>query len=129
MTTIKNFTPHPINVLTGLWEEGMDSAQNGEYVEIPSEGVARVDAQRGDHVSNVPMAGFQFIEIREADAMGEVYGLPEEENGVLLVVSIFVAQALKGLRSDLLVPATGPKDGCIRNDKGHIKAVKCLKRV
>jgi hypothetical protein len=40
------------------------------------------------------------------------------------------AMKQKGLvRPDVLVPGTGPGDGAVRNDKGHIVAVTRLKRV
>jgi hypothetical protein len=38
----------------------------------------------------------------------------------------FCLANIKG-RTDVFAPATGPKDGAIRNDKGHVVAVTALK--
>ena len=118
---LRNFTPHEINIrVNGL-------------ISIPSEGVARVDAKPGEvQVLDGENTGWEEGElcpIHGADVMGEVYGLPEPREGVHIVVSIFVAQAMKGLRNDLVVPGTGPKDGCVRDKEGRIEAVTRLKRI
>jgi hypothetical protein len=54
-----------------------------------------------------------------------VIDLPEPIEGTAFIVSGLVAGAVS--RSDVFSPATGPKDEAIRNDKGHIIAVKFLK--
>lgn len=51
---------------------------------------------------------------------GNVEGLPQQQDGVLLIVSAMVLSA--STRPDLVAPATGHKD-CVRNDKGHIVSV------
>lgn len=61
------------------------------------------------------------------DVVGGVTDLPEAEEGIFLIVSGFVGGAVTGTRPDVLVPGTGPKDGAIRNEKGHIVAVTRLK--
>lgn len=52
---------------------------------------------------------------------GEVTGLPDAEWGVLIIVSAMVRE-LASHRKDVISPDTGPS--AIRNDKGHIIAVK-----
>ena len=44
-------------------------------------------------------------------------------------MSALVGSALGGARPDVLCPGTGPADGAVRNDKGHIVAVTRLVRV
>lgn len=95
MTTIKNFTPHTINL------------NNGES--YPSVGLARVSSQ----FTNFDEHGVCRVEY------GEVEGLPEPEDGVLLIVSAMVLAASD--RADLIAPATGHPD-CIRNE-GRIVSV------
>jgi len=54
-----------------------------------------------------------------------VSGLPAYTRGVMLLVSGMVRDALED-RGDVWSPGTGPEDGAIRNDKGHIVAVTRL---
>lgn len=91
-----NLTPHIINLNDGR--------------SFPSEGCARVASSHSafdaDGVCSV--------------SYGEVEGLPEERDGVLLIVSAMVAEASKD-RRDLVVPATGHPE-CIR-ENGRIVSV------
>lgn len=114
MTTIINLTPHPITLRDA---EGVDHT-------FSSAGVARVTSTPGarESVAGVPVPVFG------RDSFGEVIDLPDQADGVFYVVSGMVGAALSGSRSDVLVPGTGPKDGAIRNEAGHIVAVTCLKR-
>jgi len=95
MTTIKNYTPHTINL------------NNGQS--YPSVGLARVSSTFTDFDAD----GVCRVEY------GEVEGLPEPEDGVLLIVSAMVLAASD--RADLIAPATGHPD-CIRNE-GRIVSV------
>lgn len=95
MTTIKNYTPHTINL------------NNGES--YPSVGLARVSSKFTDFDAD----GVCRVEY------GEVEGLPEPEDGVLLIVSAMVLAASD--RSDLVAPATGHPE-CVRNE-GRIVSV------
>ena len=92
----RNFTPHAINLNDGTV--------------IESEGIARVAAK--------------FTEFDEnkicSQEFGEVEGLPEKEEGVLIIVSSLVMQASD--RDDLVAPATGHPE-CIRDEKGRIVSV------
>jgi len=111
-----NLTPHSLT---------LRNAATGEDTVLPPSGtVARVAVQPGkpEEVSGVP------VPVVSADRVEGVEGLPDQQDGVFLVVAGFVGSAVAG-RPDVLVPGTGPKDGVIRNSEGHIVAVTCLKRV
>ncbi len=109
-----NLTPHPI-VLRNA---------SGEEWTIQSSGVARVTSTPGalTQVPGIP------IPVAEATVYGAVEGLPPQSDGIAYVVSGLVLSALKGTRPDVFGPGTGPNDGAIRNDKGHIVAVTRLVR-
>lgn len=115
MVKLVNLTPHAITLRN---DRGEDT------VIAPSGVIARV--------SNAPSLKFEEIEgipvpVYNADEMGEIESLPAPEIGVLYIVSGMVGAAC--MRDDVLVPGTGPADGAIRNDRGHIVAVTRLKRV
>jgi len=92
----KNFTPHIIN---------MNDGQS-----FVSEGLARVSVSfttfNKDNICN--------------QTFGEVEGLPEPQEDVMLIVSAMVLSASD--RNDLVAPATGHKD-TMRNARGHIVSV------
>lgn len=96
-----NYTPHIVRLNDGA--------------EFPSQGVARVAASFTDADEN----GICFQQF------GEVTGLPEKEEGVLIIVSAMVMEASN--RDDLVAPATGHPE-TIRNSKGHIVSVPCFVR-
>lgn len=110
-----NLTPHAI---------GLRSADGTDTVLPPSGTVARVTSTPGalETVEGcpVPVAGCQTF--------GGVEGLPEPTPGTMFVVSGVVLTELKGSRPDVVGPGTGPNDGAIRNDKGHVVAVTRLVR-
>jgi hypothetical protein len=100
-----NLTPHLIRV------------QDGEILELPSEGVARVtitDEIIGD-VDGIPVV---------AGTPGEVTGIPDPVSGVIFIVSAIVLSALNGTRRDVMAPDTGPT--AIRKD-GQVWAVTRLR--
>jgi hypothetical protein len=111
-----NLTPHALTLRNPTGED---------TVVQPSGTVARVSVAPGqpETVPGLP------VPVVSADRVNGVEGLPDPQEGVLLVVSGFVGAAVKGTRPDVLVPGTGPKDGVVRNEKGHVVAVTCLKRV
>ena len=115
MTKLVNLTPHPLT---------LRAADGSDTVLTPSGTVARVTSTPGTEgtIESLP------VPVMTADAFGEVIDLPEAEEGTFFVVSGMVGSALSG-RPDVLVPGTGPKDGAIRNEKGHIVAVTRLKMV
>lgn len=116
MTKIINLTPHTINLVT----------RDGDEIETyPSQGVARVFCTPGEVeiYNGIPIAG--------PDVWGEVEELPSPKKGVFYIVSALVGghPSVKGERRDVLVPGTGPGDGALRNEKGHIVGVTRFKRV
>ncbi len=90
-----NLTPHAIKL------------NSGEVFE--SKGIARVSAS---------FTNFQDGVCRQE--FGEVEGLPEQEEGVCIIVSAMVLSASS--RIDLVAPATGHPE-TVRNEKGHIVSV------
>jgi len=111
-------TPHAITL------RGPDGA---DHTIEPSGSVARVTNIAGapGAVPGIPCP------VHEAAAFGEVIGLPEPAEGIFYLVSGFVGAAVGGRsgRGDVLVPGTGPNDGAVRNEKGHVVAVTRLNRV
>ena len=70
------------------------------------------------------------LRIRSDDPARKLLPFPAPVPGVFLVVSGMVGAALKEkgmVRPDVLVPGTGPQDGAVRNEKGHVIAVTRLK--
>ena len=99
----KNYTPHDINLNDGTV--------------IPASGkVARVVA------SYTPVDGDGVCR----QVFGPVTGLPPQEEGVYVIVSLPVLQQASD-RTDLVAPATGHPD-CVRDERGMIKSVPCFVR-
>lgn len=101
-----NLTPHSIMV----------ADKNGEHAFAPDGTIARTTE------ATEPTASIGGFEI-EAVRTGDVIGLPDPAPGTTFIVSMVVAThpAVRG-RSDVVAPNTGPT--AIRNDKGHILAVR-----
>jgi hypothetical protein len=111
--SIINLTPHAISLQTA----------EGEVISFPPSGeIARVSSTPGIlmTVPGIP------VPVASPTVFGEVTGLPAPQKGVFFLVSGMVGAALRGSRTDVLMPGTGPADGAIRNDKGHIVAVTRL---
>ena len=130
---IKNLTPHSIVLVS---PDGVSTTT------IPPEAVsARVKNKPGCAVVDSPFGELCYD--YTADTSGEIEGLPDAEEGFVLVVSGQVGAALieKGiLRRDVRVPGTGPDDEAVREPAtlqsgeknprgGQIKAVTRLKRI
>ena len=100
--SIKNLTPHVVIIHVGE-----------NRVEIPSTGVARCKATstKIGECNGIPLQSTVF---------GEVSDLPTQEDGVLLIVSALVRQALPS-RGDLASPAD-----LVRDDKGQIIGCRAL---
>lgn len=115
---ILNLTPHTINVA--------DKDGNIILAFAPHGTVARVSSSPGK-LRTMFCAG-QSIPVAGATHYGPVEGLPEPETDTMYLVSAMVGQHpdVAGVRADVLCPGTGPQDGAIRNDKGHIIAVTRL---
>lgn len=105
MANLKNFTPHPVTIVT---------AEGTILKTIQSEGLIRLKAETisaGYEIDGVKITTTQF---------GEAEGLPEFEDGVFYIVSQLVKNALYS-RKDLLVPAE-----VMRDEKGNIVGCKSL---
>lgn len=89
---VKNFTPHPVNIIRG--------ETSTTFI---SEGVARVETV------TTPCASIAGIKTIKTKFLAPA-GLPDQKEGVFLIVSQIVKSACKN-RSDLLVPAEIVRDG------------------
>ena len=102
---ILNFTPHPIVVV---------DAEGTQLKNFPSVGSIRLKAETqptGESVEAVPFTRTVF---------GEPEGLPEQTEGVFLIVSQLVKTALPS-RTDLVVPAE-----VVRDAEGKILGCRSL---
>jgi len=100
----KNYTPHKVRLFQ----------DNGQYVELESEGVARVEEETKDlHKKN----GIQFCRT----TMGVVTGLPPKPkaNTMIIVSSLVLAHSD---REDLVSPTD-----YVKNQKGLIIGCRKLK--
>ena len=84
----------------------------------PSDLLVRVDTTR-EAVEEIE--GFPVLQA----IVGEVTGLPPPQDGVTYIVSALVANALKGIRSDVV--STMPH-GAVLSPSGRIIAVKGFQR-
>ena len=111
---VVNLTPHAIILFR---DNGLGDQEAAEFT--PSGVVARVSSAPGEKIEgkDFPLYG--------APTWGEVEGLPAPEPYKIYLVSALVAARCVG-RKDVFSPGTGPNDGAIRNDQGHIKAVTRL---
>lgn len=90
---IINLTPHAVNIYT---ESGVKTIE-------PSGTVARCDQQKLliGHIGDICLYKTSF---------GEITGLPEPEEDTFYIVSVVVANALKGKRSDALITIDQVRD-------------------
>ena len=110
---MKNLTPHAIIVRTVM---------NGDQIFQPSGEVARVAAST--EVISITHLGTDIIRT----VYGEVEGLgvPSDYPEGVLVSSLVLSRLNSEWAGIAFAPATGPKDGAIRDEKGHIVAVTKL---
>ena len=107
-----NLTPHDLNVQT----------ENGKVITIPRSGqIARCAQTEKQLDSIVDTEG--LIPVCAVE-LGEVEGLPAPQEGTIFICSRIIAEAVKGQRSDVLVP--GP---AIRDEAGRVIGSKGLSRV
>ena len=111
---IVNLTPHSIVVLR---DDGLGCQEAAEF--SPSGVVARVATKPGEKMEGKDLPLFT------STTFGEVEGLPAPQAGTIFLVSALVAGRCVG-RADVFSPGTGPADGAVRNEKGHITAVTRL---
>jgi hypothetical protein len=133
-TQIINLTPHDIVFAP------QNIAVRGKKFVIPASGmVARVaaapSAERKYGVSGMMVSGEgcpfpgepseRGIPVYDYPAYGPVDGLPDPAHRTIYIVSGMVLGHCAG-RSDVFGPGTGPEHDPVRNDKGHIVAIRCL---
>ncbi len=109
---IVNITPHAITV----------RSPSGEDVTFPASGaVARIASTTPEGralVGGVPVA--------PPLEWGGVEGLPAPAQGTVYIVSGLVGTQCP--RHDVFVPGTSPSDEPFRNERGHVVAVRHLRR-
>lgn len=105
MSIIKNCTPHAINFVNDAGEVIRSIEPSGILPRVSStiEVVGEIDG--------IP---------DEATCYSEVIGLPEKQDGVILIVSAMVASRLPN-RDDIRIPGRQ-----VRNDRGQIIGCKSL---
>ena len=111
MSEVVNLTPHAITI----------KVDGGDITFQPSGKVARV-SEKASKPTRINVFGFP---IAGKATFTDVIDLPEPIDGTIFIVSGLVAQNVA--RPDVFSPATGPDDGAIRNEKGHIVAVTKFK--
>lgn len=104
---IVNLTPHDINIIGEIGEVVQTFPASGELARCS------VSREQVDAINSVPVNRTVF---------GEVTGLPEQQEGVVYIVSALVAQATK--RDDVLIP-----DDAVRDEQGRIIGCKAFARV
>ncbi len=117
MSTLINCTPHPLRLVL----------PSGREVELAA--ATRPARLVGPHLERVllPVEGEAVEVLVEPPGSGCV-ALPAPRPDTYFVVSRVVAERCRG-RADLLVPATGPGEGAVRDGEGRIVAVTRLKRL
>ena len=124
-TTVINTTPHAI-VIKGL--DGFQRAipPSGKVIRIATKSGGQA-ATLGD--TQIPLYEADItdgVTITDGETTVDFETLPQNED-TLYIVSGMVGAKLKH-RMDIFVPMTSPSDNPIRNEKGHIIAVRGLKR-
>jgi len=97
---IINLTPHEVTVV---------GIQGDILMRIPPSGmIARCSVKRTTvgSLNNIPIV---------KSVMGEVEDMPKPSEGTVYIVSRVVAEALKGVREDIVIP-----DESVRNSEGQI---------
>lgn len=103
---ILNLTPHAVNIVR---------EDDTIFTIAPSGTVARVSQMREQigYIEGIPLNVSKF---------GEVVDLPEQQEGVFLIVSRLVISALPD-REDLIVP-----DDLVRDNEGRITGCRSFSR-
>lgn len=112
-----NLTPHVIVL----------QAANGDRFSVPPSGtIARIGSTPGAFCITEGCVGFNGgIALYEPTEWGDPQDLPDPTPGTTYIVSALFAGRVFG-RRDVVYPGTGPNDGCVRNEKGHVDAVTRL---
>lgn len=125
MTKFVNLTPHPVRLrVDGTNTTAIPAAD--DIVVPPHTGQdgkpapARVSSRAGARMGDA-----NGVPLFTAPSWGEVEGLPDAEADTIYIVSALVAGRVSD-RPDVFSPGTGPADGAIRTDTGHIFSVTRL---
>ncbi len=110
--TIRNLTPHAINLLND---------NNEVIITIEPSGIIARAAQTKELVEELCIYGMT-IPVYES-TFGKVENLPEPEEDTIFVVSALTAQACKG-RNDIYIT-----DNPVRDDQGRIIGCRSLGRI
>lgn len=105
---IVNLTPHDINIIGEIGEVVQTFPASGELARCS------VSREQVDVINGIPVNRTVF---------GAVTGLPEQQEGVVYVVSALVAQAVDG-RDDVVIP-----DDAVRDEQGRIVGCRAFARV
>lgn len=117
MSTLVNLTPHPVDIIL----------PSGKRYTLPAcTTPARVVHAQSENEA-VCVAG-EDVEVVLSGRVVQIDHLPPPAPNQFFITSLLVAQACPE-RPDLLIPATGPRDGVIRNERGQVTAVTRLKRL
>ena len=113
MSKFVNLTPHEITLT--------DPESPSRQQTIPPSGVvARVKMGPAKTIGVVDGIPVQSMPVAQG-----VEGMPDRfEPDTFYLVSLLVIQAVK--HPQVVAPSTGPNDGAIRNEKGHVVAVTRL---
>lgn len=113
---IRNFTPHLVRYYKVFFETSHSevSKEWSEWVDYPSEGVARVATKVLSEASP------DWVTLQEI-GFGEVTGLPEPEEGTRYIVSSMVFEACPE-RHDLIVPID-----FVRDSEGRIEGCRAFR--
>ena len=107
---IRNLTPHPVNLVLG-----------GQTITLPPDGTPPRVSTTETPAGTVAVNGVQVPIVQVGT--GDLVGLPDQQPGVLLVVSRMVAEAAPH-RRDLLIP-----HGLVRDDAGRVIGCSALGQV
>lgn len=102
-----NLTPHPVRFRFDASNEPIAIETDLVFEPMDVSHPARIDSveQDAEPIDGMPVTVTVF---------GDIYDLPEQQEGIVLIVSLPVVQKLAGSRPDVVAPHTGPKGGAIR---------------
>lgn len=105
-----NLTPHAVT---------LQAVDGTRFAVPPTTPAARIDSTPGELIAT------EGIAIHAPTTFGQPVNLPAPQDDVTYIVSALFAGRV-GDRTDVVYPGTGPKDGCVRDDKGQVVAVTRL---
>ena len=128
--TVVNLTPHPINVIIPHTDDletlCLDPSGYQVRVSTSSGGSAGVIGDWIEMFNRDTTGDVVLIDNKTKQTICPLSEIPERDDMVLLV-SGMAGSNLRD-RVDVFVPCTSPSDNPVRNDKGHIVAVRGIKK-